>query len=404
MKEFWIIFKFHLTEMMKKKGFLFSCLFIVGVVFASSFFSYRSQQSESKSKDKIIISSSIDSPVISKEVLNKTFKNSDYEFVFEKKSKDEIEKQVKDKDVTSGFSISGTLEKPEITHYYRFQPTQDVSLFIEKGLESEEVAGTLEKAKIKPSLLQDIDAKFTVKNIEMSQAEKSYGLVFPLVFLLYVFIIGFGQSIAMNVVSEKSTKVIEILLPKMNPINSLYAKIASAFTTGLAQLAVTLLSFVTVSKLGWVEGGSLKFLGFSINYNDMTIMTAVWFLFFFLGGFAFYGLLYAGLGSKVSRIEDLGPVLTPIVFLVMGAFGLGIYSIFSPESTISVVASYIPFFSPIVLFSRILLGAATTIEITVSISIFIVSFLFLSHVSKKWFIQGISHYGSPKKRKTKSAE
>lgn len=402
MKEFWIIFKFHLAEMMKKKGFLFSCLFIVGVVFASSFFSHRSQQSESK--DKIIISSSIDSPAISKEALKEAFKKSDYEFVFEKKSKQEIEKEVKDKEVTSAFLISGTLEKPEITHYYRFQPTQDVSLFIEKGLESQEVAGTLEKAKIKPSLLQDIDSKFTVKNIETSQTEKSYGLVFPLVFLLYVFIIGFGQAIAMNVVSEKSTKVIEILLPKMNPINSLYAKIASAFTTGLAQLGVTLLSFVAVTQLGWVEGGALKFLGFSINYNDMSIMTAVWFLFFFLGGFAFYGLLYAGLGSKVSRIEDLGPVLTPIVFLVMGAFGLGIYSIFNPESTLSVVASYIPFFSPIVLFSRILLGAATTIEITVSISIFIASFFVLSQLSKKWFIQGISHYGSPKKRKTKSAE
>ena len=402
MNEFWILFKFQLGEMMKKKGFLFSCLFVVAVVFLSGYFSHRSQESDTK--DKILISSSIDSQAISKETLQNMFKNSDYEFVFEKKSKQEVEKQVKDKDVTSAFSISGTMEKPEITHYYRFQPNQDISIFIQKGLSSQVVSETLAKANIKPTLLQEIDAKFAVKNVETSQTEKTYGLVFPFVFLLYVFIIGFGQSIAMNVVSEKSTKVIEILLPKMNPINSLYSKIAAAFITGLTQLAVTFLSFFAVAKLGWVEGGALKFIGFSINYSDMTIMSAVWFLFFFLGGFAFYGLMYAGLGSKVSRIEDLGPVLTPIVFLLMGAFGIGMYTIFNPESMVSVVASYVPFFSPIVLFARILLHAATTVEIVASISIFIVTFFVLSYLSKKWFIQGISHYGSPKKRKTKSAE
>ncbi|PGK51303.1 hypothetical protein CN918_26290 [Priestia megaterium] len=397
MKELWIIYSFHVKELVRKKGFLFSSLFIVGLILIATFFSHQATSDEKK--DKVLISLHLDGATLSEKEMNRAFKSVGYDISFTNKSVNDIKQQVEDKDVLSAFILTGTLEKPSISHYYRYSATQDISLYIEKALETQVVSTTLTNANVDPLLLQHIDQNFNVKNHDLNKSEKSYGLIYPMIFLMYVFIIGFGQAISMSVVSEKSTKVVEILLPKINAAHSFFAKIGAALTTGLIQMVVTVLSFVLVRQLGWIDGGKINFIGFNINYSDISPLIIVLFILFFLGGFFLYGLLYASLGAKVSRVEDLGPVLTPIVFLLMGAFGLGIFTIFSPESPVSTITSYIPFFTPTVLFARILLHVSSPVEISVSIAIFIVTLLALTFLCKKWFLQGISHYGSPKKRK-----
>jgi len=396
-KELWIIYSFHVKELVRKKGFLFSSLFIVGLILIATYFSH--QASSSEKNDKVLVSLNIDGTSLSEKALNKAFKDADFDISFTKKSEKDIKKQVKDKDVLSAFVLKGSLEKPSISHYYRHSPTQEISLYIEKSLETQVVSTTLSKANVDPLLLQHIDQTFKVDNHKLNKSEKSYGLIYPMIFSMYIFIIGFGQAISMSVVSEKSTKVVEILLPKINAAHSFFAKIGAALTTGLIQLSVTILSFVLVRQLGWIDGGKINFIGMNINYSDVSLLIIVLFVLFFLGGFFLYGLLYASLGAKVSRVEDLGPVLTPIVFLLMGAFGLGIFTIFSPESTVSSIASYIPFFTPTVLFARILLHVSSPLEIGASVTIFILTLIALTFLCKKWFLQGISHYGSPKKRK-----
>jgi len=396
-KELWIIYSFHVKELVRKKGFLFSSLFIVGLILIATYLSH--QASSNEKNDKVLVSLNIDGTSLSEKAMNKAFKDADYDVSFTKKSEKDIKKLVKDKDALSAFVLNGSLEKPSISHYYRYSPTQEISLYIEKSLETQIVSTTLSKANVDPLLLQHIDQTFKVDNHKLNKSEKSYGLIYPMIFSMYIFIIGFGQAISMSVVSEKSTKVVEILLPKINAAHSFFAKIGAALTTGLIQLSVTIFSFVLVRQLGWIDGGKINFIGMNINYSDVSPLIIVLFVLFFLGGFFLYGLLYASLGAKVSRVEDLGPVLTPIVFLLMGAFGLGIFTIFSPESTVSNIASYIPFFTPTVLFARILLHVSSPLEIGASISIFILTLISLTFLCKKWFLQGISHYGSPKKRK-----
>ncbi|PGK51305.1 hypothetical protein CN918_26300 [Priestia megaterium] len=397
MNELWTIYSFHVKELVRKKGFLYSSLFIVALILIVSYFSY--QSSSNAKNDKVYVSMLMKDAQLSEKQMDKAFKKSGYDIVFTNKNEKSLKQAVKKKEMLSAFVLKGKLDDPSISHYYRQSPTQDVSLYIEKALESQVVSSTLSEANVDPLLLQHVDSTYQVKNNQLSETDKSYGLVYPMIFLLYVFIIGFGQAIAMSVVSEKSTKVVEILLPKINAANSFYAKIAAALTTGLIQLAVTVVSFIIVRQLGWIDSGKISFMGMDINYSDISPLILLTFLLSFIGGFVLYGLLYASLGAKVSRIEDLGPVLTPIVFLLMGAFGLGIFTIISPESTVSEIASYIPFFSPTVLFARIILNVASPFEITISTLIFVITLIVLTVLCKKWFLQSISHYGSPKKRK-----
>lgn len=398
MKELWVIYAFHVKELVRKKGFLISSLIIAAIIILSSFISYQLSQNDS-SKEEVSIAYQLEGLVLSEKGLNDIFKESDYHITFVDKTADELKKAVKEKEIDSAFALEGSIEKPRLIHYYRNYPSQELAVFIEKTLENQAISNALIDAGVDANLLSNIDVLFTMENKELTNTEANYGLIYPFVFLMYVFIMGFGQSIAMSVVSEKSTKVIEILLPKIKAVHSFYAKIFAALTMGLIQLVVTVLSFGFVRVMGWVDGGQIKLLWMSINLSELSLSMMVTFVLFFLGGFILYGLLYASLGAKVSRVEDLGPVLTPIVFLIMGAFFLGIFTLLNPESIISTGASYIPFFTPIVLFARILLDVASLPEIIVSVSIFVFTLIILTKLCEKWFVQGISHYGSTKKKK-----
>lgn len=317
-----------------------------------------------------------------------------------KQTKETLIKALEQGEIDAFYHISEQNSLPILQHYYKKQTEPTVSMWLEQQLKEQYIVLVAKEKQLTNQDITELFAPIQTEYIEQVDVGKSYGLVYPMIYAMLIFIMGFGQSIAINVTSEKSSKVMEILLPKIHPIYSLYAKIFAALSTGLLQFTILVTSFWVTIQIGWASGDSLRIIGFDINLQDMHISTLLWFVFFFITGFLFYGLIYATLGSLVSKVEELNSLLTPVIFLLMGSFGIGMYSIFEPTALLSIIGPYIPPFMPVVLFARILLGEASLLEISLSLLIFFITFAILTYYCQKWYKKGVS--GGKIKRKKKA--
>ena len=98
-----------------------------------------------------------------------------------------------------------------------------------------------------------------------------------------------------------------------------------------------------------MQGGFFEFLGFQ-NIPASTIIYAV---IFFILGYFLYATLAAFLGSLVSRIEDVQQMITPMTMLVVAGFMIAMFGLNQPDTTFITITSYIPFFTPMLMFMRV---------------------------------------------------
>ncbi|MDF9877579.1 ABC transporter permease [Cellulosimicrobium cellulans] len=171
--------------------------------------------------------------------------------------------------------------------------------------------------------------------------------------LLFMAIMISGQLIAQGVVEEKTSRVVELLLSTVRPWQLMAGKVLGIGLVGLGQVALVVLAGVgTALGLGLVDTSTID-LG----------TAAVWALVWFVVGFVSYALLMAGLGALVSRQEDVGAVTTPVTFLMIVPYIVGVsVAPWAPDNPLVVWLSYVPLCSPLLMPVRIALGSAETWE------------------------------------------
>lgn len=166
---------------------------------------------------------------------------------------------------------------------------------------------------------------------------------FGLVFMMSA--ISFGSTIAQNTVQEKQSRVVEILLSSVPAKALLAGKILGNSALALGQTA----ALAAVSVIGLVATGQDELLG-------MLGGPVAWFILFFVVGFVLLAAVFASSASLVSRIEDTGPVLTPVMMLTMVPY-FGIV-FFNDNPVVLKVLSYVPFSAPVAMPVRLFLGEA----------------------------------------------
>lgn len=171
--------------------------------------------------------------------------------------------------------------------------------------------------------------------------------------LLFMSIMISGQLIAQGVVEEKTSRVVELLLATVRPWQLMAGKVLGIGLVGLAQVALVVAAGVgTALGLGLVDTSTID-LG----------TAAAWALVWFVVGFVSYALLMAGLGALVSRQEDVGAVTTPVTFLMVVPYIVGVsVAPWAPDNPLVVWLSYVPLCSPLLMPVRIALGSAETWE------------------------------------------
>ncbi|WP_413451187.1 ABC transporter permease [Georgenia phoenicis] len=202
--------------------------------------------------------------------------------------------------------------------------------------------------------------------------------------LLLFALIGSGSLIAMGVVEEKTSRVVEILLATIRPSELLAGKILGIGVVGLAQV-VALGAAAAIPA--WVTG---LLEGFQIDLGTALVLALVWFVL----GFILFAVLFGGFAALISRQEEIGAVTTPLMFLMFVPFYLAIIMVTSdPDGTAVRVLSQIPFFAPFMMPVRSAFGGVETWEMLLAIGIALATIPVLVWIAARVYRRGVLHTG-----------
>lgn len=217
-----------------------------------------------------------------------------------------------------------------------------------------------------------------------------------LIFALYMAILLYGQFVATSVASEKSSRAMELLITSAKTSHLMFGKVLGAGAAGLLQMSAILgfsFLFFNMNAGYWGANALVK------SLFDIPLSIILYTILFFILGYLLYSFLYGAVGSLVSKVEDISTSAAPITFLFIIAFFIVVYSMNSGnvDSALMVAASYVPFTSPMAMFTRIAMGEVAPYEIILSVAILIVSVAAVGILSARIYKLGVLLYGKPPK-------
>ncbi len=231
------------------------------------------------------------------------------------------------------------------------------------------------------------------------------GMVFTV--LIYMFILMYGNMVMQAVLEEKKSRVVEVMVSSVKPVNLLVGKVAGIGLVGITQLVIwgvltgvlfTSLSLFIASPQqapGAVPAGMSSFdtegimkAVLSVNWFEII----VYFLLFFVGGYILYASIFAMFASAVDSEEDTSQFMMPVTLIIMFAFFAGFYSVSNPDGPLAFWGSLIPFTSPIVMMVRLPFGIPLW-EKLFSLVLLYGTFILISFFAAKIYRVGILMYG-----------
>lgn len=230
------------------------------------------------------------------------------------------------------------------------------------------------------------------------------GMVFTI--LIYMFILMYGNMVMQAVLEEKKSRVVEVMVSSVKPVNLLIGKIVGIGLVGVTQLAIwAILGGILFSGLSLFLASPEQAAVMSADMGELdmegimsTVMGINWleigfyFLLFFIGGYVLYAAIFAMFASAVDSEEDTTQFMTPVTLIIVFAFFAGFYSVGNPDGPLAFWASLIPFSSPIVMMVRIPFGIPLW-EKLLSIVLLYGTFILISILAAKIYRVGILMYG-----------
>jgi ABC-2 type transport system permease protein len=220
---------------------------------------------------------------------------------------------------------------------------------------------------------------------------QSAALVYVLLILLYVVILMYGLQVAMGVVEEKSSRVMELLITAIRPIELMAGKILGIGLAGLTQAGLWVASGLVVLVFRNVLGDAVG--GIGIDVASVPLPTLLSFLLFFILGYVLYAAMYAALGSLVSKTEDVNSVTAPLTIINVAVYLVSIYALSDPEASFVKILSFVPFFTPMLMFIRVALGTVAIWEFVLGVVLVLAMSYLLTWFAAKIYRVGVLLYG-----------
>ena len=308
------------------------------------------------------------------------------------------------------------------TFYSKESPSLSIITDIENSIESHVNTAILKQANIDADKIKalriSVDTKQeTFEGKKSSKADAIAKLIFggAAGYLLFMFIIIYGNMIMRSVIEEKTSRIIEIIISSVKPIKLLLGKIIGTSLAGVTQFVawVILISILTsvVSVVFGIDpgaaqsqqqemitqasgGSSSLFLEAYRAYEGLPLTNLViMFLLFFVGGYLLYASLYAAIGAAVDNETDTQQFMLPVIMPLILSIYVGFFTVIeNPHGMVSQVFSYIPFTSPVVMLMRIPFGVPLWQQI-LSVTILFVTFIGMVFFAAKIYRVGILMYG-----------
>lgn len=406
MKQFGKIFKFELKNYLANKVFAGVTIFLV-VLLAVVMFFPRIMDAVAGSDDEtdtapgelavmLIADSDADMAEYISEAFGEAF--TDYEVKAVSDGVDQIKQQIADGDAECAFVVDGL---SSYTYYVNNLSMYDSNTDIADAvLQNLYQMHAMAESGMSEEQIQDILSMQITHETEMLGKDqiKNYFYTYIMIFALYMVILLYGQMVATNVATEKSSRAMEVLITSAKPVSMMFGKVIASCLAGFVQLLAVFGSaflFYNLNKDSWGDNGIVA------SIFDMPIELLIFMLVFFILGFVIYAFLFGAVGSTVSKLEDINTAVMPITMLFVIAFMVVMFSLAgnSVDTPVMVVCSYIPFTSPMAMFTRIAMSTVPWYEITISIAILVASVIGVGVLSAKIYRVGVLMYGNAPKPK-----
>ncbi|MEP6645768.1 MAG: ABC transporter permease [Saprospiraceae bacterium] len=314
-------------------------------------------------------------------------------------------------------------------YWSREKPSLALLEAIESHLGEQIQAYRMRKSNIAQSLLDSFLADINLENGAMNPNDHSgsasagkLNIIIGTVlgglmgFLMYLVIFIYGSMVMRSVMEEKLSRIVEVMVSSVRPIQLMMGKLIGVGGVGLTQIAIwavliPILMTIALALFPGVDHSQLSGVGavsqvdaesfsaFSLQDIIMTIFNLKWwlilpvFILFFLGGYFIYSSMFAAIGSAIN--EDMGEgqqLMLPIVIVVMLAFYMLFPVLSNPNGTLAVFASMFPLFSPIIMPARLAFDPPWW-QIVVSILIMLSTVWFFIWLTSRIYRVGILMYG-----------
>ncbi len=236
-------------------------------------------------------------------------------------------------------------------------------------------------------------------------------------FILYMFLVMYGQMVMTSIIEEKNNRVLEIMVSSIKPSHLMTGKIIGVGLVAVTQVLIwaALLALISAFVMPALLPDSLTAdvaaygagaFDAAASANDAELVQVVatlgsvgyiigmfgYMLLFLIGGFLFYAAINCAIGSAVDNIQDAGQLQMFVVVPIILGLVFSMNVIADPTSAVSVWMSFIPFTSPMVMMARIPFGIPGW-QIALSLAVLYASFMAMVWISAKIYRVGIFMYG-----------
>ncbi|WP_436860307.1 ABC transporter permease [Staphylococcus caeli] len=213
-------------------------------------------------------------------------------------------------------------------------------------------------------------------NSNLNEAQKGFNtlMVYAGLMLIFFIVFNYASQVAMEIATEKTSRVIEMIITSVSPVTHILAKITGVIAVAITQLVIFAV-FGALCFLIFDIGDMLK--GFKIEPNELTLQISIVGVISLVIGILSYVIMAAILGAITARIEDINQALMPMTLVSMIAFYVSLFSVMNPNTLLTKITSFIPLLSPFVMFVRSSSPEVAVWEIVVSIILSIITIFIL---------------------------
>lgn len=400
MKQFFIIFKHELSQYFKNKMFVITTLILIlavsGFLFAPRIGeiinkSKSAETSEEKKSEVLVKSDNTDLEILLPAIAA-SFPQQNVKITNE--SVDEIKKQIKDQSVEFAFVLSSDLKS--YTYLANVSALQDPNLnTMDNLLKTLYSHAYLKKHGLNDTQIAEVQNPNITHTIESISEDgtKNFWYAYVMVFVLYMVIIMFGQKVAMSVVTEKTSRAMEVLITSASPVALMFGKILASSVAGIFQItAIFGSAFISynINKSYFETNAVINTL-----FNFPASLVG-YLLIFFLLGFLIYSFLFGAMASTISKIEDLSSVVILIQIIFAAGFAISTNAMTSGDvnSELMKGLSLFPLTSPMAMFTRIAMSEVPGLEILLSVAFLILATILIGYIAAKIYRVGVLMYGT----------
>lgn len=414
MNHLWLIIKREYVTRVRNKSFIIMTFVTpIAIVILSFLIGYLTSLNNNKVKKVTIL----DNTALFSTIFESS-KDIKYTYLKDLDKENIKKKSIENKDDAFLYIPSSFLKETNSIEFFSEESANDMLLnSIVNSIEDYIFHKNLENENIKWEVIEQSKTKIDVKienysGERTSKSASSLKMILGILisYLLMMFIIIYGNMIMRSVIEEKTNRIVEIIISSVKPFKLMLGKIFGTVMVGITQfllwlLIATMLFFIASNSFGidTVQNQSISLLNNNTIIFIQTIINEILefpilkivisFLLYFIGGFLLYSSLYASIGAAVDSETDTQQFLTPVLIPLILAIYVGLFTTSQePNGIISVIFSYIPLTSPIVMLMRIPFGVSWW-EIFLSLSLVYITFFLFLWIASKIYRIGILMYG-----------